>query len=420
MLINTTQPARRAGDLDRTFGLDGVTVLEGSEVKAITVLKSPGLQQGKIVGVLRDGSDFKLFRLEKNGLLDTSFGTNGYARWGFSGTTGTSIPTGIRELSADKLLVTGYLQEGNPATRNYPAVAQFSAGGTIDLLFAKSGVFVFREAVPASVQAPSVGSLVSAEAVSMQGVVHANDKILLAFNSGSLRPYIDQGLLIQLTPDGYLDTLFNRLGYVFFQIEQLSTASVGLTISDNGHVLVAGNCGNQGFVADFDENGKINPLFGANGYTLFEIDGGKLRINALLLQTDEKPVVAGSFTTTGSIVKGYVNRVDSSGQRDIEFNEGQALIIERPFVSLQLNSAELDSEQTIVVAGELNTRGLALAGRITAQGKMDSTFGIDGLTETPTEGILNYTNSVTTGDLRQVLIAGKKAMRSAVSRYLGD
>lgn len=120
MLINTTQPARRAGDLDRTFGLDGVTVLEGSEVKAITVLKSPGLQQGKIVGVLRDGSDFKLFRLNKNGVLDTSFGLDGYSRWGFLGTAGTSIPTGIRELSADKLLVTGYLQEGSPATQKLP------------------------------------------------------------------------------------------------------------------------------------------------------------------------------------------------------------------------------------------------------------------------------------------------------------
>lgn len=420
MLINTTQPARRAGDLDRTFGLDGVTVLEGSEVKAITVLKSPGLQQGKIVGVLRDGSDFKLFRLNKNGALDTSFGLDGYSRWGFLGTAGTSIPTGIRELSADKLLVTGYLQEGSPATQNYPAVARFNGEGTIDLLFGKNGVFVFREPSPTGLYSSDIDSGDIGEAALAGAIIPASHKLLLAFNSRGLWPYNNQGLLIQLTPNGHLDTLFNNTGYAFFQIEQQSTASVGLIIRDNGHFLVAGNSGNRGFVADFDATGTINPLFGTNGFTLFNLTGGILRLNSLLLQPDGKPAVAGSFTTTGSTVKGYVNRLSPSGHPDPDFNAGQALIVERPFVSLQLNSAELDSEQTIVVAGELNTRGLALAGRITAQGKMDSTFGIDGLTETPTEGILNYTNSVTTGDLRQVLIAGKKAMRSAVSRYLGD
>ena len=50
-----------AGHLDRSFGTDGTTILEGSHVKAIAVLKAPGPHQGKIIVVLADGNDFKLF-----------------------------------------------------------------------------------------------------------------------------------------------------------------------------------------------------------------------------------------------------------------------------------------------------------------------------------------------------------------------
>lgn len=417
MLTHTSHSSRRAGDLDRSFGNNGTTILEGDDVKAIAVLKTAGAHQGKIIGVLRDGADFKLFRLEKNGLLDTSFGTHGYLRWGFANSPVTSIPTGITELSGDKLIVTGYVQEGSPFTQNYPAVARFNSSGSIDPNFGQNGVFVFKEQLPTAQHSADATTL-ETNAIANVSVVDARDgRILLSFNSSGLRPYLNQGLLIQLTSSGHLDERFNKQGYVFFQFGRQNTSSVGLVTRKSGNIIVAGYTTDHGFLAEFTEIGQIDPSFGTNGFTALGSAAGALRLSSLLLQSDDKPVAIGSFLA-GAYVKGYVTRTLPDGKPDHNFNQGQALVVERPFQSLQLNSAELDSEQAIVVAGELNTRALCLVGRVTPQGTMDASFGIDGLSDTTTEGILNFTNSVAIQDATQIVIAGKTSI-SAVSRYLG-
>ncbi|VVO06454.1 hypothetical protein [Pseudomonas fluorescens] len=53
---NTVQSPRKPGELDRTFGIDGTMLLEGTEVKALAVLKVPGVDQGKIIGVISTSS----------------------------------------------------------------------------------------------------------------------------------------------------------------------------------------------------------------------------------------------------------------------------------------------------------------------------------------------------------------------------
>jgi uncharacterized delta-60 repeat protein len=409
----------RAGDLDRFFGDNGTAVLEGDQVQAIAVLKNPGPQQGKIVGILRDGNDFKLFRLLENGRIDTSFANNGYLLWAFAGNSATSIPTGITELSDDKLLVTGYIRESGLPPLHYAAVARFNPGGSIDLMFAQNGVFIFRQPLPGN-PPPSDSHLVEANVYTDFAVTsQADGSILLAFNSSALSPYRDHAVLIQLTAAGLLDVRFNQQGFLFFQIEMQSTASVALVIRENGNILVAGNSGDQGFLAEFDDTGILNRSFGTDGVSLFNITGGTLKFSALLLQADDKPVVVGSFTTGGTSVKGYVNRTLPDGGGDTSFNSCNALVVERPFFSLRLSCAVLDSEQAIVIAGELTARALGLAGRVTPDGSMDPAFGKDGLTDTTEEGILTSTYSVAIQSARQIVLAGKQMNSSAVTRHHG-
>lgn len=409
----------RAGDLDRSFGDNGAALLEGSQVQAIAVLKNPGPQQGKIVGVVRDGNAFKLFRLLENGWIDISFADNGYLLWAFAGNSATSIPTGITELSDDKLLVSGYIRESGLPPLHYAAIARFNPGGSIDLMFAKNGVFIFREPLPGN-PPPSDSHLAEANVYTDFAVTsQADGSILLAFNSSALSPYRDHAVLIRLTAAGLLDVRFNQQGFVFFQIEQQSTASIALVIRENGNILVAGNSGDQGFLAEFDETGILNRSFGTDGVYLFNITGGTLRLSALLLQADDKPVVVGSFTTGGTTVKGYVNRLVREGGGDTSFNFGNALVVERPFFSLQLSCAALDSQQAIVIAGELTARALSLAGRVTPVGSMDSAFGKDGLTDTTEEGNLTSTYSIAIQSARQIVLAGKQMNSSAVIRHHG-
>lgn len=77
----------------------------------------------------------------------------------------------------------------------------------------------------------------------------------------------------------------------------------------------------------------------------------------------------------------------------------------------------MDSGQSIIVAGEFNTRGLSFVGRIEEDGTMDLTFGKDGLSDTSEPGTPNYTTSAAVQMDNQIVIAGRKDGKPSVSRY---
>ncbi|MFW0757400.1 delta-60 repeat domain-containing protein [Pseudomonas sp. H11T01] len=415
---NTSQSPRKSGELDASFGDNGTTLLEGSEVKALAVLKAPGADQGKIIGVISTASDFILFRLEKDGVLDPTFGTTGYSRWGFGNTSTRSVPASITVLSDNKIFVAGHAQEGSIGGNSYPAAARFNVNGSPDLTFGVSGVFSFREQPPTAGNT-SAPYLQQTSAIGNLAVVETNEdgKILFCSNN-TIAPYRDWGLLIQLTSTGELDTTFNGQGYAFFKLNGQPTSSIGLvTQKTSGRIIVGGTTATQSFLAGFTNIGKTDTSFGEDGLAELKSDTAPLTLSKLLLQSDEKPVAIGRVPTTGSSRKGYVTRTLPNGKTDSTFNNGLPLTIDRPLTSLQLNSGDLDSGQSIIVAGELNTRGLSLVGRITKDGTLDPTFGTAGLSNPSEPGTPNYTTSAVVQTDTQIVIAGRKDSKPSVSRY---
>lgn len=414
---HTAQLPRKPGELDRGFGIDGTTSLEGTEVKALAILKAPGANQGKIIGVINTSSDFLLFRLEKDGTLDLTFGTNGYAQWGFGGTQTRSLPTGIAELSDNKILLTGHVQDGGIGGKFYPAAARFHPNGSADATFGQSGVFTFKELPPTVSQTPASAPQDTSAVGDLTVIQTKAGKILFSVNSSVLQPYRDWGLLIQLTSTGQLDNTFAEKGFTFFKFKGQNTSSIAMVIQTSGNIIVAGTTATQGFLAGFTETGKTNDAFGTGGFTELASDTHPVTLNKLLLQSDDKPVAIGRVPATGSSRKGYVIRTEPNGGTDNTFNRGLPLTVERPFVSLQLNSGDMDSGQSIIVAGELNTQGLSFVGRINEDGTLDLTFGKDGLSDTSEPGTPNYTTSAAVQMDNQIVIAGRKDSKPSVSRY---
>lgn len=319
---NTAQLPRKPGELDRGFGIDGTTLLEGTEVKALAILKAPGANQGKIIGVISTSSDFIVFRLEKDGTLDLTFGTNGYAQWGFGGPQTRSLPTGIAELSDSKILLTGHVQEGGIGGNSHPAAARFNPNGSSDLTFAQSGVFTFKELPPTVSQTPASAPQDTSAVGDLTVVETKAGKILFSVNSGGLQPHRDWGLLIRLTSTGQLDSTFDGKGFVFFKFKGQNTSSIGSVTQTSGDIIVAGTTATQGFLAGFTEAGKTNDSFGTDGFTELESDTHPVTLNKLLLQSDDKPVAIGRVPTTGSSRKGYVIRTEPKGGTDSTFNGG--------------------------------------------------------------------------------------------------
>lgn len=416
---NTIETLRNTGELDPAYGIKGTTLVDGSNVVGLAVWTSEGPDKGKVVGVASQGAEFKLFRLDTNGELDKSFGADklegvatGYTTWSFGNSVNTTST--VRDLMIvdnDKIVLTGHVRDNPPSSPSHPAAARFNANGTPDLTFGRSAVFTFQE--PAPVTGKTIGSSQTAAGKPKAG------SILFSVNSTGLPPYRDWGLLIQLTPAGELDLAFNDRGYVFFQNANESTSTVSCVTQANGKIVVAGSTATKGFLAGFTATGKNDELFGTGGFTTFQSTEGSIELRRLVLQPDQKPVAIGMLKTgsTNSARHGWVIRTLDNGTADIHFNGGSPHITRVPFQGSQWNAGNIDSSGAIVVVGELSARGLSLVGRITADGKADPTFGVNGLSNPQAPDMPNFSSSVALQADNDIVVGGRKGSQASVSRF---
>lgn len=251
---------------------------------------------------------------------------------------------------------------------------------------------------------------------SAAGAINAG-KILFAFNSYLLPPYRDWGLLIQLTETGQLDKNFNNSGFLFFKHEGGSTSSADAVTQTNGKIVVAGSVANKGFLWGFTESGGTDHSFGTNGSVTFETSPGSIQLTRLLLQPDDKPVAIGRVIN-GTSRQGWTNRTQANGKPDVTFAGGNPLVTQYPFQSSQWVSGGLATTKSIYLAGELNTRGLALVALIKGDGTPEQAFGENGLSDPFAPGMPNYTTSAAVLADDKIVIAGRKDNKASVSRFL--
>lgn len=120
--------------------------------------------------------------------------------------------------------------------------------------------------------------------------------------------------LFRLTQDGSLDNGFiqgNR-GYGNFGIRKI-------LIQSDGKILIGGSWFNTGGrICRFNSNGSDDPTFsdgtGVNG-----------SISDMILQPDGKIVVGGNFTYFNGISQNYITRLNSNGSHDVNFNIGSGV-----------------------------------------------------------------------------------------------
>jgi uncharacterized delta-60 repeat protein len=222
-------------------------------------------------------------------------------------------------------------------------------------------------------------------------------------------------LLIQLTLNGELDKDLDGRGYVYFRHNNENTTTVGAVTQTDGTIVLAGYTSSHAFLAGFTSNGKIDPTFGTGGIKTFESPEGAIRLSKVLAQPDNKLIAVG--TVTKSPQRGWVTRTLSNGTSDNTFNNGNEFITQFPFRSLQWNSADIDSKGSIVVAGEIDQR-LCIVGRITEDGRVDTTFTPTGLSDPNAADTPNVTTSVAVQSDARIIVAGIKTDAS-VSGYVG-
>jgi uncharacterized delta-60 repeat protein len=264
------------GSLDQTFGNGGYAVNGAGNANA--VLLQP---DGKIIligtlPVFREGSDFLVARFNPDGTADQGFGNGGRVQASFTGGLSSADAALAGALQADgKIVVSGY------SSCISVAVVRYNPDGTIDDGFALNGVLL----------TPNFGAVANRVAIQTDG------KIVIGGG----------GFVVgRFTPDGKIDRSFGANGRTTGGFGSGSGSLNAMLIDANGRIWAAGSVsysgtGNAAFVlARYTRDGIPDPAFGNNGFVITEFTGALDEANALALQADGKPVLAGYAAEPGA------------------------------------------------------------------------------------------------------------------------
>jgi len=416
-------PAAAApGDLDTSFGVGGVltTNFGGTYDWAYAVAVQ---RDGRIVaaGVSNAGKtyDFALARYTADRSLDPTFGGDGTVTTDFGGSYDWAYALALQP---DGKIVVGGVSDrsGNKGF----ALARYLPNGALDGSFGEGGLVT--------------GSLRPLTVDAIRGVALQPDGRIIAAgitfeNEVSLRPHGDF-MVARYLPDGQPDLTFGVAGMVTTDFESSSYDELyALALQPDGRILTAGvtdSGGGPGILLGADDlalarytaEGILDADFGRGGKAVLDLGSRDEEIRALALAPDGKIVVAGyrDGERQGDLMLG---RLDRQGVPDAGFGEkGFAFTDSGSRSRLERLSAVAMYPGGMVVAGGQVARGERAAAdfalvRYDPRGKLDSTFGRNGLVTVDLGGREDRIHGLAIQSDGKVVVAGSSENDFALARF---
>ncbi len=292
------------GSLDTSFGNDGTLRFLVGSLKSF-VMDMAQQPDGKILlgGRTWDNvsGDFALVRLNEDGSFDNSFGTNGIS---LIETPETEASEAMSLLDDGKILMVGYQND-------HFTVAKFNTDGSLDTSFGINGWAVV----------PFDNTASFADDVAIQG----DGKIVVsgfALNNNNRF----QVAAARLNADGSVDNSFGTNGKVIFNVGDWNDFGEGVAIQSDGKILIGGHKWISNiqerhdlFVARLNTDGSLDTSYGTDGVATARLVDGANYSNGIVLQADDKPILAG-FTILQGEINMAVVRFDTAGNLDSTFN----------------------------------------------------------------------------------------------------
>jgi uncharacterized delta-60 repeat protein len=361
------------GSLDTNFGSNGLAIVAFESLSSgetqdtpYTILLQPNgkiLVAGSTEEITpgRHYSDFALARLNAEGTLDNTFGTNGIVVTDFSHSDDIAYDLAI--LPNGKILAVGQATKGNKVKFG---IARYLNDGTLDANFAAGGTKSFGFG----------GGYSIAYGVALQddGNIVITGRADLDDGTGTLRP---QSALARLHPRGKFDLSFGTNGKVtsayVYNNTVLDSWAGRPAIQTDGKIVVTGfySIGRYFGIARYNSDGSPDAAFGSGGKALLiGYSGAGINRRVAL---DGNNIISGGWAYA---LYGYCNpeivlfRFDSSGIADPAFGGGDGVVTYNPFLAfncplgISAESFALQSDGKLVTAGYSDdgiTSGLTLA-----------------------------------------------------------
>lgn len=389
------------GILDTTFDTDGkvtTDIIDSSDnARAVTVQAN-----GKIVAGGSAGTNFALARYNANGSLDNTFDTDG------------KVFTNVVASGDEQILDLAFAADSQPDKKivvagdmsNNFAVARYNADGSLDTNTDADPTTHFDTD---GVQTTDFGSIDEAFGL----VVAGDNKVTAAGLTFAGNDGIDFALA-RYTASGALDTQFSNDGKKVTDFGDTGDGAEGIALQTDGKAVVAGASGDRSSpggrfaLARYRTDGNLDSTFSFNGRVASVVStGGEDVAEAVALQPDGKTVVAGRSPSPGG--KGdaiSVVRYNKNGSLDPSFG-GDGKVVTELEVGSAGEAVAVQPDGKILVAGSIRSLaprfGLV---RYNPDGTLDETFSSDGIQSTGFGDDAGLAEAIALQPNGKILVAG--------------
>ena len=314
------------GDIDFSFGDNGVVFLEYDQVNTILILDDDKMIVG---GTL--GNDYLLIRYLPDGTLDASFGNNGIVT--------TSVGYGYNNLKSvvlsndGKIIVIGYYD-------NKIILNKYFLNGDIDTSFGDNGYVYFENGENIYV---------------FEGEIQNDGKIIVSGKWTNTNYTENHVFFIRFLENGTIDTSFGDNGVAISHISPLTIRSNYFSIDDSYRIVAAYSTVDH-LLDVYNSNayrilpnGGIDITFGEDGYTHL----GNLDPRKVIIQPNNR-ILFGGGALFWEGANFSINRLYSNGGIDSSFTQTSIVLFSFSDFILLNNGKILGLGNTFGFSGDLD------------------------------------------------------------------
>lgn len=378
------------GDLDPTFGMDGLALLQSQPTTDSAVAVQ---SDNKIVSCFSSQGDpptvnyLVLARLDADGAPDLAFGSDGYAFIPSTGFSHSDFCFDVVVQSDGKIVAVGDgLDSVGGGNFNVFEIVRFDADGVLDTTFGGgTGIVIVNPGTD------FFGGYARSVALQSDGKIVVAGFWTMAANNADF-------MVARLLPDGTLDATFNSTGIATIDFPGVANSfdyATGVAVDTDGRIVIAGVAGaNTGFgnigLSRLTPDGHLDANFGTDGITVLSLDPSlRSAASNLVIAHDGKLVVSGGIGgSAGEYTDMAALRFLPDGILDPSFGEEG---IARVDYNLAVGSNQDQDyakgiveapDAKLVLVGQAGYGDMgfyeAAAARLTADGQLDDSFGIAG------------------------------------------
>lgn len=424
-LLALTNIYAQDGTLDTSFGTNGkvVTTVNGVVEKAKGVALQ---SDGKIVvaGYTYSeisGNDFVCIRYNTNGSLDTSFGNNGKVTVDLQlGSDDKANGLDI-EANTGKIILGGYSDDG---TNKQGALVKLNTDGSLDTTFGTQGK-VLTDFTPSANATIRQDEFRVIKIHQLTGNIIAGGTSFLATNDSKpiMARYTSNGSLdTTFNTTGKITSLPNTIdGWTFlFSIEDLAVKSNG-KITAVGYIKPTTGAlyyYSDNYTCRINANGTLDTTFDQDGYDSFLYATSDNVASSIVLNPDDSFYFGGQHAWNDNMNRLHIGLTTASGVNS--YNTIQFWQNMQP----KCFALAKDTNGRLVMGGSLtdfSTGGSTfMLLRLTSAIDVDTTFGTGGYTATSFENNTandGYAMKIQTDG--KIILAGASGNKIALARYHG-